>query len=341
MIHIIRIRVRGALLRATRSDALLFVAFLAVVLGAGAAGLRAFEEGPYGWGDALWWSYVTATSTGYGDIFPKTGGGRVAGVFLMTLGIALNGGVAALMLQAMIDRRKRRSKGMGTFSHTGHYVICHWNARGPGLIAALRDDPRARHTKVVIIAELAEHPVPEDPDVEFVRGKVAADTLARANLDGAAHILILGDGALTDWTARDAKNVLAALVIEKQNSKVHSIVELYENDNAVHCRHAQVDEVVVSSDINTGILSRSLLDPGMSAVVTDLLSPSEGQHLMSCRVPADLVGRRYIEVFHILKDRENQTLLGVHCVDAGEVLTNPPADRVLRDDDRLVVLSAS
>ena len=35
------------------------------------------------WFSSLWWSIVTALTIGYGDLYPKTVGGRVVGVFLM------------------------------------------------------------------------------------------------------------------------------------------------------------------------------------------------------------------------------------------------------------------
>jgi voltage-gated potassium channel Kch len=39
--------------------------------------------------DALWWGYVTITTVGYGDRFPVTNGGRIVGVFLLTVGVGL------------------------------------------------------------------------------------------------------------------------------------------------------------------------------------------------------------------------------------------------------------
>jgi voltage-gated potassium channel len=55
-------------------------------------------------GDALWWGYVTATTVGYGDEFPVTLGGRVVGVVMLTVGVALfatfSGFLANLFLSA-------------------------------------------------------------------------------------------------------------------------------------------------------------------------------------------------------------------------------------------------
>lgn len=39
--------------------------------------------------DALWWTVVTTTTVGYGDLYPETTAGRIIGAVLMFLGIGL------------------------------------------------------------------------------------------------------------------------------------------------------------------------------------------------------------------------------------------------------------
>jgi voltage-gated potassium channel len=50
----------------------------------GAAGIYAFAEDK-SFGDALWWSVVTAMTVGYGDYVPVTAAGRLVAVALMHL----------------------------------------------------------------------------------------------------------------------------------------------------------------------------------------------------------------------------------------------------------------
>lgn len=58
--------------------------------------------------DAIWWGYVTMTTVGYGDRFPTTTDGRIVGVFVMTLGIAMLGVLTGFLANVFLSPRKTR-----------------------------------------------------------------------------------------------------------------------------------------------------------------------------------------------------------------------------------------
>ncbi|MCX4822847.1 potassium channel family protein [Streptomyces sp. NBC_01142] len=58
-------------------------------------------------GDAVWWSFTTMTTVGYGDHAPTTGLGRMLAVGLMLSGIALLGVVTANIAAWFISRFER------------------------------------------------------------------------------------------------------------------------------------------------------------------------------------------------------------------------------------------
>ena len=47
--------------------------------------------------DALWWTYVTITTVGYGDKYPVTTEGRIIAAILMTAGVGLFGTFTAFV----------------------------------------------------------------------------------------------------------------------------------------------------------------------------------------------------------------------------------------------------
>jgi voltage-gated potassium channel Kch len=56
--------------------------------------------------DALWWSYVTVTTVGYGDRFPVTNYGRLIGVAMLTIGIGLFGVLTGFLANAFLAPAK-------------------------------------------------------------------------------------------------------------------------------------------------------------------------------------------------------------------------------------------
>ncbi len=77
---------------------LLIVGSIAIVHleGAGDGNIRAAE-------DALWWTFVTITTVGYGDFYPVTFGGRIVALSLMTVGIGLFGIFTAVVAARFVE----------------------------------------------------------------------------------------------------------------------------------------------------------------------------------------------------------------------------------------------
>ncbi|MEM7536376.1 MAG: ion transporter, partial [Chloroflexota bacterium] len=53
--------------------------------------------------DALWWSFVTITTVGYGDIYPTTTEGRIIAAILMLCGVGLFGTFSGLIASWFVD----------------------------------------------------------------------------------------------------------------------------------------------------------------------------------------------------------------------------------------------
>lgn len=85
--HIFRNKIRGTL------TSLLLLATIMVVFSSIA--ILQFETLPNSniktAGDAIWWSYVTITTVGYGDKYPVKPEGRIIAAMLMTVGVGLFG----------------------------------------------------------------------------------------------------------------------------------------------------------------------------------------------------------------------------------------------------------
>ena len=52
--------------------------------------------------DAIWWTYVTITTVGYGDHYPVTNGGRIVGILVMAAGVGLFGTLSGFLANAFL-----------------------------------------------------------------------------------------------------------------------------------------------------------------------------------------------------------------------------------------------
>lgn len=55
--------------------------------------------------DGLWWSFVTVTTVGYGDMSPKTGGGKVLASIIMLIGIGVIGMLTGTISTFFINKK--------------------------------------------------------------------------------------------------------------------------------------------------------------------------------------------------------------------------------------------
>ncbi|OEF99983.1 hypothetical protein BHF71_06825 [Vulcanibacillus modesticaldus] len=72
----------------------------------GSLGIMYFEDSIDSFGDALWWSIVTTTTVGYGDISPASTGGRIVAAILMFMGIGTIGMLTGSIATFFINRTK-------------------------------------------------------------------------------------------------------------------------------------------------------------------------------------------------------------------------------------------
>ena len=105
----------------------LIAVILIIVLGSGC--LIAFFEPDISFASGIWWSIVTLTTVGYGDISPSTPGGRILAVLIMFFGIGLLGMLSAILATLLIRKRMREDKGMCASTVDNHIIICEWNLR--------------------------------------------------------------------------------------------------------------------------------------------------------------------------------------------------------------------
>lgn len=283
-------------------------------------------------GASFYWAATTVL--GQGDASFASGPvGWVMGWLLGLFGVAIVATITGALVGFMIDFLLKEGQGMGASGYANHIVVCGWNATARDLIAELRHDEYG--VKVVLLCDAEKSPAGDG--VYFVRGSDTSDAdLKRAGIERALSAIVCPkDGS----DEADMHSILVVLAIEAIAGDVRTIVEVNNPLHAKHFHRTNVDEVLVTSKLALHLLARSAMYPGLSELVTDIVSGGVGSELYRVELPAECVDKNIDEVSAWLRRHHSATVLAVTRGDATH--TNPAAGFVLSAGDDLVVLATS
>ena len=233
--------------------------------------------------DSFNWGFATVLGQGNAG-FVSSPGGRAVGWLLILFGVAMLGLITGALVAMLIDFLLKEGAGLGAAGHKDHIIVCGWNSTARDLIEELRGDDYKQ--KVVVLAPLEKNPA--GAGVYFVRGD-ATDTgdLERAGISAASAALIFPiDGS----NEADMHSILAIMAISAVAPNVRTVAEVNNPKHEPHFWRADVDELLVTSKIASHLLARSALYPGLSALVTDIVSGGEGSELYRITLPDEYIG---------------------------------------------------
>jgi len=287
-------------------------------------------------GDEFWNSIVTMATVGYGDLTPRTGGGKVIGVLLMLSGMGFLSLFTATIASNLVARRIREERAVENVSWRDHVLVCGWNQYGDRVLEGLllASDRKAQ---IVLVNEDPEEAVLEiiaghrGASLRYVRGDPAVEsTLERANVRQAQAGVVLADMSRSPGAAADERTALLTLALKSLKPDIKVTAEALDLTSEAHLRRAGADDIVISGEFNGFMLSAAALSPGMSQVIRRLLSFGEGE-LSRQPIPAEYVGRSFGEVLQVLRRQNGFLTLAI--VTEGAPMT---LDTLLTDDYSLV-----
>ncbi|OQY01846.1 MAG: hypothetical protein B6I26_02460 [Desulfobacteraceae bacterium 4572_130] len=308
-------------------------AFLVLLIG---SVFLVFFEKNISFFDGLWWSIVTMTTVGYGDISPITVGGRIVAFFVMISGIGLLGLLTATVAGMFVENKFMEKRGMKKINLANHFIICGWNFRGETIISEIKADLKSKHMPIVIIADINEKPS-EEENVFFIHGQIDSNSLSRAHAKKAAAVIILADDLLDSYS-RDAKTILNIMTIKNYNPNLYTCVELMSSKNIAHCKIAKADEIIVVGELSTNLLVQAALDHGITRLISELVSNHYGNDLYKIKIPSYLIGKSFFHAMCELKEKKDIICIGIKDKLSDKFFVNPNSNYVLKENDFIIII---
>lgn len=285
-------------------------------------------------GDAFWWSIVTATTVGYGDFFPTSLWGRTAGVILMFLGIGLFGAITATVTDLFIKLQNRRELGQLEAEYNNHILICGWNKKAKEIITQIINESIKNRQMVLVTNNIDRDPLPNNDLTHFIKGSIGdKEALLRAGVKRARTAIILNEDE------DDATTVLGVLNVKELNPDIYTVAEISNPQNKTHMENASVNEVIVHNDINSRIMVRTALYNGVSNVISELLDNDYGNEIYIKEVEEDDLGEAYVDLLTKYKVQRDITLLGIKRDE--KTLLNLHNTEKIKKDDQLIYVAKS
>jgi voltage-gated potassium channel len=227
--------------------------------------------GSVGMVDAIYYTTVTLSTTGYGDIAPVADHARLINAFVITpLRIAFLVLLIGTTLEVLasqgreIFRVSRWRKSMGQ-----HVVVVGYGTKGRSAVETLVNNGQDREAIVVVDPSPVALQDAHADGLAVVTGDATRrEVLRRAGVSDASHVIIT--------TNRDDSNVLTTLTARQLNPEAWIVAAVREQENVPLMRQSGANSVITSSDAVGRLLGLSSLSPTLGSVMEDLLTYGEG-----------------------------------------------------------------
>jgi voltage-gated potassium channel len=249
------------------------------------------SDGVVSFVDAIYYSTVTITTTGYGDITPVTPHARlINSIIIAPLRILFLVLLVGTTLQVLANEGRRIFRDTRWRKNMrNHVVVIGYGTKGRSAVGTLIDNG-ANPAQVVIIDNR-----PTSITEANIKGYAAIEgdatrreILRRAEIIKAREVVITLD--------RDDSAILVTLTVRQLNPSAHVVVAVREDDNAPLLRQSGANAVITSSEAVGRLLGLSAVSPNLGIVIEDLLSSKEGLEVGERQVTRDEVGKSSDEV---------------------------------------------
>eukprot|EP00118_Oscarella_pearsei_P007407 m.36174 g.36174 ORF g.36174 m.36174 type:complete len:1065 (+) comp32214_c0_seq3:113-3307(+) len=243
------------------------------------------SRNPLSYPTTLYFTMVTVSTVGYGDISPTTALGRIFFVLFIIGGLALFATYTPMFID-FFNFMSPYERSLKENPKKKHVIVCgHITEETVGtfLTDFMHQDRADQSTRVVFL-----HPEKPSPPIKtflkklsarvtYLKGSILKSVdLERVKAKSAAACIILANKNSPDPVAEDSANILRVVSVKNYSSDVRTIVQLIEVSSKRHlvnipnfCR-SNLDDVVCIAELKLGLIGQSCLCPGFSTLLANL-----------------------------------------------------------------------
>ena len=282
--------------------------------------------------DAIYWSIVTISTVGYGDVTPVSSEGRFVAMLVITAGIAVLAFTTSLVVSALTERLEE-IKEVKTIEDIaklkGFYLVCGYEHVAKELCRKLRN---SSHN--IIVLDEDEQRVQNAKDDGFTAlhynpGSVESYKKLNIDIKQVSAVLCLRED--------DVENVYTALTVRSIDKEIFILSLLINDTNRKKLEFAGINQLVYPQELVGMITKEFIGKPVAFEVIHELRSEDSNVNIDEIAVT-----RRIVDNFSSIGELGNSDyrviILGLYKKSTDRFLFNPIDSTFIEVGDFLVVI---
>jgi len=211
----------------------------------GTIGFLLTEENVNNVFESLYFTIVTMTTVGYGDIVPSSGASRIIASIVIIGGLASVLFAIQIVFDLAVSKSIREELGLPERKTKlkGHYIVCGYGKVGKQTAEQLR----ARNEKFIVIEnDPAKVEAAVDSNTAVIEGDASEDsTMIRANISEARGLIS---------TLSDSLNLIVVISAKMLNPDLHVVTKVEDYRNIVKLKKVGADDIVDCTEMGARIM---------------------------------------------------------------------------------------
>ena len=262
--------------------------------------------------NSLWWSIVTMTTVGYGDMAPITVPGRILAILIMLSGIILVAIVTATISSTFVTKKIMEGKGLEKINLTNHILLCGWSSNIDNLVKGLIQSTKKK--QIVLVNDQPQNNVDNlishfpNESIRFVRGNFSEDSiLEKANVSNAEYALLLNNMNEHD----DERIILSTLTIKKISKKVKVIAQICDQNKIPFLKRANADAILSGNDYNSFMSIANIIEPSAAQAIDTIIDSNSNSSIYSTDIPENFIGKKFSDLHYYFLNEIGDICLGL------------------------------
>jgi voltage-gated potassium channel len=280
---------------------------------------------------ALWWSIVTSTTVGYGDLFPASNSGKIVAVVLpIFMGIGLGAAFITHVASSLIERRDKKMHGEKEYKGNNHILVVGLADETEQLIGQIQQDETYSDHDVVLIDDVSRHPFSDLDNVFFVKGRPETlYALSKANIKEAKQIII--------HTGKDEDSLFALInALKLKNEKCEITVRCLSTQSLDTFSSVRGDFQIIMQ-MTAEMMVQAMQDKVHIPLQT-LLRNDADEEIYYVIVPNSAQNLSWWMLHDFFKEKYNYLTFAMQTTDSN-VMINPQKDQKISSKDGIWLMA--